>query len=346
MKKRILFSFLVCLILRGELCAQQLPYISFYRSNWGFINPGAFAEDFVELPDMYLLTTINTRPFKKLEGAPRYGDLRLEWVFNKDAWAWKITGAGIYDEAGAIKDSKANLGFAAAIPVGNMGYFTIGGSADYINQHINTKAVTWQSPTSIPEPFNNNFLNFNVGGFCYFNAFLEKKGQGFIKKVETESESDYYGYLGFSCSQIANVGNTTYSKRNPQLNLIAGGVIGHFEPSFWFRKIPDITYQTFASNLPLSIDFNLRYVHKYWNKNTYNRKLYGNKLWIGFGVSTASTINFEVGGRFWDESFLKVNQKAKYFQISFAYTCLQFNQSIRQKPTDFEINLAWNIAKF
>ena len=346
MKKLFTAHWLVLLCWIGSITfsfGQQLSYTPFYRHNWVDINPAAFPREYIEQRDMFLFFNLNARAQRVGVdvGAPRAASARTEWVFGSEQYAsdHKV-GIGLsLDEAGAIKKTAVKMSYAWMGALGEDMFFSLGGAVDYNNQHIQTDLVNWQTPVSFQDnQLNSNYFSFNMGGFLYHGIASGKEGGAFHHSVEHSRLESSYLLEGLSVSQVLSLGNTQNIKRVMQWNFILAAVLNEWELSSWTRYVAGVSYETFGFSLPVSVDLNLRYVFKFRDSPS----IAGDQFWVGSGVNTAATCNFEVGYRRWVNTDLHF---ARYLQIGFAYTGLRLSSGAVLQPNDWQVNVGFNLAK-
>jgi Type IX secretion system membrane protein PorP/SprF len=348
---RFILTIIISFLLRGYGFAQQLPQISFYRHNWSQINPAAFPREYIELRDMTLFTNINSRlqRYRVEQSAPRSVDARGEYVFGNNFYTDNKLALNFHnDQAGAIQSTKLQLGYAWITSLNtrkfDIGFLSLGGSVEYNNTRIKTGDVLWQPPLSNLENLSNNFVNFNIGGFYYFGqGMAQKDDETFRNQVEKKPYKTPYGFVGVSWSQVKAIGDMDFLQQKGHTNLIVGGVLRRFEPTLWLRWSPGLEVQSWNINLPFVANFNVRYIYKM--DLNYGRKMAGNQFWLGGGVSSAATMNVELGYRGWlNKSASKVS-KPNYYQVAIAYTGWRLSSSAIPQPSDIELNLSWNFKK-
>jgi hypothetical protein len=346
---------LFCCVLPA-LLAQQESLISFYRHNWSQIIPAAFPREHAELVEVNWFFNINARSQRQrvAVGAPRHIAVRAEYILPSKNTKSKFGLDLTKDEAGAIAQTKARFTYAWLAQIDYVGALAFGGSVAYNNQSIQTDKVNWQNPSVIPLLVRRDFVDFSAGVFYY--SYLPNSGSGaFTRKIQQQPSEEFW-YIGASISHapFLTIGHIAYATPHTQWNLIGGGTINYgkgrgrsgihkrLEPSVWLRWLPNISYQTIG-NFPVSMDFSLRHVFKWWSKKQSNWA--GNEWWFGATANTAATAGFELGFRGW----LSVGDfrfsPSHYIQVSLAYNRFRLSPKAIPQVNDVALNLAFNLAK-
>jgi len=251
------------------LSAQQLPVFTQYRANRGYINPASVDMDAIDY-NLNLVTGASyRRQWEGLESGPTtqtlHGSYRTDnrgvsllaggYLINDSAD--KVGFTGIYGRfAGILSDDVEEYGISAGLTFGGVQYRLDLSGTDLLDPLASTNQGQWN-------------VDVGLGLFAYTRVAHNDYFYGGISVPQT---------LGLDLT-FRTANNTFNAKRVQHYYGLIGYYLGlnedyHFiEISSWVKYVP---------NVPLNMDFNLRY-H------------IGQTLWLGAGYGTGGTLHVEAG---------------------------------------------------
>lgn len=250
---------------------QQLPIFNQYTEMQNYLNPAATSIDYLEYNQQHSLGLTYRMQWVGLEGAPRTGLLRYEYVGEKQNLA-TVGGMLITDRIGPSTLTGVYGKYSYQIRPSYNGNLLIGVglSAGLVQYHLDGNQLEFEADDQLAGETANEILpDF---GFGVNVTYYPEQGVKF--------------YAGLSVPQIAglNAGFETLAGAPISIKRLAhyyatGGAIfpigqqGFLEPSFWIKHAP---------NTPVNLDFNLR-------------QKFVNNFWMGLGYGTSKSIHLEMG---------------------------------------------------
>ena len=274
MKRTLLL--VIYLAVTHFVSAQQLPLFTQYRENTGIINPAAVHHDFL-LYDHNLAFGASYRvQWSEFENAPRTQTIRGDFIYD-DRGSFNFLAGGylINDQTGPTGFTGLYGRFGGIISNDpEFGGISIGLSAGLVQYRVNTSEVRLRELGDVLSGDDQMQLFPDVGFGVYAYQYIY---DGFLE------DSQVYG--GISVPQVFGL-NLKFENENGEFYTDRiqhfYGLLGMYkyfnddsflEPSVWFK---------YAPNVPVNIDFNLRYQMS-------------TKFWLGTGLSTAGTAHVEAG---------------------------------------------------
>lgn len=294
MKKNVTLTalFFVLFLVTTPLFGQQTMLSNFHRYNWQLVNPAAVDRLQMFNQHQTLLNASVRQQWLGFEGSPVNYYLsfehmphinssfshRIKWGFNvfKDQ-ADQIGSYGISGNFGYYIQLSSKQKFL---------HFAI--SPSLVQYQVNLDEIKFKQATVLAEDdYNRLYADFSFGVFYRQISNRNKAGfymglsipQSFALRLEQREEDSGI----FAPERVRHV------------YAIAGGFIRpgkyspfRFEPSTWLRYVPGLNYSTSFSNLPISMDANLRTYFLY-DRGT------NNSVWAGLGYGTNRNMKVEIG---------------------------------------------------
>ena len=320
--KRLILLVLGCIGLLPQASdAQQLPLFTQYRENISVINPAAVSHDYLVYENNVSYGASYRRQWVGLDSGPRTQTVRGEYIFT-ELGSFGLA-AGLY----LMNDKTGPTGFtgiygrlAGIITDGDPYYggLSIGLAFGAVQYRVNVTDIKLRDPGDIVGMDDQAQIYPDAGLGIYYYKLIS---DGFLE------DSHIYG--GLSVPQIIGLNlefedetGNFYTQRVQHFYGTVGLYKyldeGFIEPSIWVK---------YAPNVPLNIDFNLRY------------QLAGN-FWIGAGGSTSGAMHLEGGLLMGENMGFDNTLKIGY---GFGYSFTTFGPSA---GTTHEINLSYSLSTY
>jgi len=272
------------------MSAQQIPLFTQYRQNLGIINPAAVNSDF-HTSDHNLSFGLSYRnQWVGFDATPVTQTIRGEYLMdNGGGFGLLMGGYLINDQTGPTGFTGA-YGRIAGILTDDAEYggFSFGLNIGAVQYRVNESELFVRDQGDVVANEDQSQIFPDVGLGAYYYKTLEGGGR---------LDGDIF-YGGVSIPQVFGL-NLNYTNENGEFNTQRVqhfyGLVGlyHFFDNDGF--IEGSSWIKYAPNVPVSVDFNVRY------------RFPGN-LSLGTGLSTAGTYHLETGFSFgedlgWENTF-------------------------------------------
>lgn len=271
---------LVLVSIKGELFSQQLPMFTQYREFHGFINPATINSDFYVYEYDLSFGASFRNQWSGVDNftTPQTAFIRGEYIIGGSGYKFGLVTGGylIHDDTDPI----SNTGLYGRLGVmysddPYWGLFSVGLTVGAVQYRIKTSNIRLQDYTDeVVFQAQLNQIYPDVGFGMFFHKRFES---GFFKY-------DSF-YAGLSVPQVFGL-NLDYRESDDNLSLKRNqhffGLIGFYkylnedsflEPSIWVK---------YVSNVPVHIDFSLRYQ-------------LSNYFWFGAGMAMNGNMHYEIG---------------------------------------------------
>lgn len=281
------FLLLGTLLMSFPTVAQQVPYYSAIRENWGLLNP-AFLDfhyyDYVkgERPNYYSANISLRHQFANENQSIKQLNAKIESRIERSKWGLGLN----FDQIGIFQE----LGV-----YGQYGYQVL---PEKLMLAFSPK-ITLQTLNLKEEDFANFADDQTAQQAIAFSTIKTSLDVGMSYANEIGGKNFLLLGLGVNNFWAQQTSGILTLKKAPQLNAFAGFLVSYkkngksadirqWEPMVLFRMVPNVSYFTFRDfERPIvpSIDFSVRYSIIRDSKNDWR---------TGAGLSTSGQINFEV----------------------------------------------------
>ena len=299
--------------------AQHLPLFTQYRENVSLINPAAISGDYFVFEHNINIGASYRRQWVGLEGAPQTQTIHGTYFYAEPGTiGWQAGGYLINDQTGPTGFTGAYGRIAGVISDDPyFGGLSFGLSFGAVQYRVKATEIRLRERNDILTATDQMqiYPDFGLGVFAY-----RKISGGFL--------DDSHVYAGLSVPQVFGLDlqfedeSGAFSTRRVQHFYGLLGMYNYFsdnsflEPSVWVK---------YAPNVPLNIDFNLRYQMQ-------------SNFWLGTGVSTGGNFHLELG--YLASDFLSEDSNFK-IGYGFDYSFTSFGPSA---GSAHEINLAYTFG--
>ena len=271
------YVLLAALFLSLSLEAQQLPMFTQYQDNLTLINPAAVNSDYLAFEQNVSFSGKYRSQWTGIEGNPTTS------IFSGDYTSTQGSGFNVTAGGSLFSDRTGPIGVAGVYGrVGGLisgdpyyGGISVGLMAGFVQYSVNASQITLEDP--------NDFL-----GTSDYAQWAPDVGAGVFAYKRLDYRGlfdDSYVFAGVSIPQVLGF-DLSYKGVDGNFNFTR---VRHIYGTFGFYKflreesfIQPTVWVRYAENVPLSVDFNLRY------------QLPEN-FWIGAGVSKAGSFSIEAG---------------------------------------------------
>ncbi|MEM8907643.1 MAG: PorP/SprF family type IX secretion system membrane protein [Bacteroidota bacterium] len=268
----IAFSLSICY----QIAAQQLPLFTQYNEQVGLINPAAVSNDFLLYEHNISFGASVRQQWVGLESAPRTQNIRGEYIFADTEGLGLIAGGHLINDQTGPTGFTGVYGRVAGILSGDPyeSGISAGFSFGMVQYRVNISDIKFLELNDVLVAEDQTRLYPDVG----FGIYAYKRiNQGFL------DDSQIYG--GISVPQLIGLdlefkdeNDEFFTKRVQHFYGLLGMIKylddGKFiQPNVWVK---------YTENVPVNIDFNIRY------------QLVPS-FWLGTGASTAGNLHLETG---------------------------------------------------
>lgn len=300
MKKYLFFFILLCCT--EWLSAQHLPLFTQYREQAGILNPAAVHSDYFTNEYNVAFSGSYRRQWVGIESAPTTQVLQGQYMHaQRGSFGWIAGGYLMNDQTGPIGYTGA-YGRLAGIITDDPYYggLSFGLSVGAVQYRVDVNEIKLRE--------NNDILTMDNQARLYPDVAL---GAYFYRQLDGGFLDGNHVYFGLSVPQVFGLDlefkddTGAFSTQRVQHFYGQTGMFVYLEgdsflePSIWIK---------YAPNVPLNIDFNLRYQMQ-------------TNFWLGTGLSTAGNFHLEFGyiaaDFLSDDSNLKIGYGYDYSFSSF-----------------------------
>ena len=314
--KKILFLF-VLIILGEQAIAQHLPLFTQYREQAGIINPAAVHSDYFIYEHNVAFGGSYRKQWAGIDAAPTTQTLHGQYMYTeRGSFSWIAGGYLVNDQTGPTGFTGA-YGRIAGIITDDPYYggLSFGMSFGAVQYRVDAKEIRLRELNDILTADNQAkiFPDFSLGAYFY----KQLDGGGFLDGNHVYAGVSVPQVFGLDLDFKDDAGEFSTKRVQHFYGLL--GMYAYLnddsflEPSVWIK---------YAPNVPLNVDFNLRYQMQ-------------SNFWLGTGLSTAGTFHLELG--YVAADFIREDSN---FKIGYGFD-YSFNSFGPEAGSTHEINLAY-----
>ncbi len=265
-----------CAVFSFQLFSQQLSTFTQYRENQTIINPAAVGSSYFAYGQNLSFGATYRRQWQGIENAPVTATLRGEYMFADGNGVSLLTGGYLVDDRTGPTGYTGLYGRIGGLLTSDPYYggISAGLSVGAVQYRVNVSEIKLRDPNDVLVGDDQGKIYPDVGLGIY--AYQRLDG-GFLDEDVVYGGVSVPQVIGLDLAFEADNGEF-YTKRVQHFYGMIGMYKyfrdeGFLEPSVWVK---------YAPNVPLNVDFNLRYQM-------------AQNFWVGVGGALSGTMHGEAG---------------------------------------------------